>query len=103
MCIGLPMTIIETDGASALCARRGERRRISVLLLDNPPVGASVLVFLDTATRVLDSEEARRIDDALDGLAAALNGESFEAMFADLIDREPQLPEFLREPPVLEK
>lgn len=97
MCVGVPMTIIETDGATALCARRGERRRVSILLLDSPPVGTQVLVFVDTAMRVLDAEEARHIDDALDGLAAALNGESFEHLFADLIDREPPLPDFLRQ------
>lgn len=96
MCLGLPMTIMETDGVTALCERRGERRRVSVLLLGEVPVGTSVLVFIDSAVRVLDAEESRRIDDALDGLAAALNGESFEHLFADLIDREPQLPEFLR-------
>ncbi len=96
MCIGLPMTIVATDGATALCERRGERRPVSVLLLDNPPVGTPVLVFLNTAVRALDAVEARRIDDALDGLAAALHGDRFEHLFADLIDREPQLPDFLR-------
>lgn len=96
MCLGLPMTIVARDGATALCERRGEQRRVSVLLLDDPPVGTPVLVFIDTAVRVLDAEEARRIDDAVDGLAAALNGESFEHLFADLVDREPQLPQFLR-------
>lgn len=96
MCVGAPMTIVETDGATALCERRGEQRRVSVLLLNNPPIGTQVLVFVDTAVRELDAEEARRIDDALDGLAAALSGESFEHLFADLIDREPPLPDFLR-------
>lgn len=102
MCLGLPMTIVETDGVSALCERRGERRRVSVLLLGEVPVGTSVLVFIDSAVRVLDPEESRHIDDALDGLAAALEGNSFEHLFADLIDREPQLPEFLRAADALE-
>lgn len=103
MCLGVPMTIVESDGVSALCERRGEHRRVSVLLLGGAPAGTRVLVFVDTAVRVLDAEEARRIDDALDGLAAALNGESFEHLFADLIDREPELPEFLRQPAALEQ
>jgi hydrogenase expression/formation protein HypC len=96
MCLGLPMTILETNGASALCERRGEQRRVSVLLLDQPPVGAQVLVFIDNAIRLLDAEEARLIDNAIDGLAAACRGEDFDHLFADLIDREPELPEHLR-------
>ena len=99
MCIGLPMTIVARDGATALCERRGEQRRVSVMLLDDPPVGAAVLVFIDTAVRLLDPEEARRIDAALDGLAAALDGRDFDHLFVDLVDREPQLPEFLRPVP----
>jgi hydrogenase expression/formation protein HypC len=91
------MTIVETDGMTALCERRGEQRRVSVLLLDHPPVGGQVLVFIDNAVRLLDADEARLIDDALDGLAAACSGEDFEHLFADLINREPELPEHLRQ------
>ncbi|MBI5321885.1 HypC/HybG/HupF family hydrogenase formation chaperone [Bradyrhizobium sp.] len=96
MCLGLPMTIVETDDMSALCEFRGEQRRVSVLLLSSPPVGARVLVFIDTAVRLLDDEEADRIAEAIEGLGAALNGEDCDRFFADLIDREPQLPEHLR-------
>lgn len=98
MCLGIPMRIVETDGVTALCERRGERRRVSVQLIDAPDAGTSVLVFIDTAVRALSEDEARRIDDALDGLAAALNGESFDHFFADLVGREPELPEHLRAP-----
>lgn len=96
MCLGLPMTIVETDGISALCEFHGEQRRVSMLLLSHPPVGAKVLVFIDTAIRLLDEEEARLIGDAILGLGAVLNGEDCDRFFADLIDREPQLPEHLR-------
>lgn len=96
MCLGLPMTILETDGVSALCEYGSERRSVSVMLLSSPPVGAKVLVFVDTAIRLLDDEEARLIGDAIQGLGAALAGEDCDRFFADLIDREPQLPEHLR-------
>jgi len=96
MCLGVPMTIVETDGISALCEFRGEQRRVSMLLLSNPAVGAKVLVYIDTAIRLLDDEEARLIADAIEGLGAALNGEDCDRFFADLVDREPQLPEHLR-------
>jgi hydrogenase expression/formation protein HypC len=90
------MEVIEGDDVTALCARGDERRRVSMLLLGRQQIGAKVLVHIDTAVRVLDEEEAEQIGRALDGLAAALRGEEFESAFADLIDREPQLPEHLR-------
>jgi hydrogenase expression/formation protein HypC len=96
MCLGVPMEVIEGDDVTALCARGDEQRRVSMLLLGRQQIGAKVLVHIDTAVRVLDEEEAEQIGRALDGLAAALRGEEFESAFADLIDREPQLPEHLR-------
>lgn len=96
MCLGLPMTVVETDDFSALCQRENEQRRVSTLLIDRPAVGARVLVHVDTAVRVLEAGEADAIDRAIDGLAAALTGQSFEHLFADLTDREPELPEHLR-------
>ncbi len=96
MCIGIPMTILESDDAGAICDRRGVRHHISLLLLGAQTPGTKVLVHLDTAIRVLETDEAQLIDDALDGLAAAVEGRDFEHLFADLIDREPQLPEHLR-------
>ncbi|WP_146991773.1 HypC/HybG/HupF family hydrogenase formation chaperone [Bradyrhizobium macuxiense] len=96
MCLGLPMTIIETDGIRALCEYGTEKRFVSVMLLSKPPVGAKVLVHIDTAVRVLEDDEARLIAEALDGLDAALNGHDCDRFFADLIGREPLLPEHLR-------
>jgi hydrogenase expression/formation protein HypC len=96
MCLGVPMRIIESDEMTALCQRGEEQRRVSLLLLGPQPVGTQVLIHIDTAVRVLDADEAALIDQALDGLAAAMRGEDFRSAFADLIDREPQLPEYLR-------
>jgi hypothetical protein len=61
-----------------------------------------VLAFQGAARRVLDPLEAGRMRDALAALALALEGDSagvqsgIEALFADLVDRRPQLPEHLR-------
>jgi len=96
MCLGIPMQIVEGDDVTALCARGDESRRVSMLLLGEQPVGSFVLVHIDTAVRVLEADEAGLIEQALQGLAAALRGENIDAHFADLIDREPQLPEHLR-------
>ena len=96
MCVGVPMRIVEGDEVSALCVRDEDSRRVSMLLIGAQEPGTQVLVHIDTAIRALDAQEARLIDDALRGLDAALRGESFDRLFADLIDREPQLPEHLR-------
>jgi hydrogenase expression/formation protein HypC len=107
MCIGFPMTVIEGDAFQALCERRGERRHVSMALVGAQPAGARVLVHIDSAVRLLDPLEAAQIDDALDAVEKALAldavekalaGENVDHLFADLIDREPELPEFLREP-----
>jgi len=96
MCIGFPMTVIESDEFSALCERRGRRERVSLLLTGAAPVGSKLLVHLASAVRLLDDDEAQRIDDALDALGEALAGENVDHRFADLVGREPQLPEHLR-------
>jgi hydrogenase expression/formation protein HypC len=96
MCVGIPMTVLSGDEHTALCERRGEVRRVSLMLVGAVPAGTQVLVHIDAAVRVLEAGEARQIDDALDGVAAAMDGRPFEHLFADLIDREPELPDFLR-------
>jgi hydrogenase expression/formation protein HypC len=96
MCIGIPMRVIETGEFEALCERHGERQRISLMLVGPQPAGTHLLTHLGSAIRILDPDEARMIDDALSGLSAAVGGEPFEALFSDLIGREPELPEHLR-------
>ncbi|WP_166142167.1 HypC/HybG/HupF family hydrogenase formation chaperone [Methylosinus sp. RM1] len=96
MCVGFPMTVVEGDAFEALCERRGERQAVSMALVGAQPAGTKVLVHVGTAVRVLDPLEAAQIDDALDAVEKALAGENVDHLFADLVDREPQLPEFLR-------
>ena len=96
MCIGIPMRVVEGDDITALCERRGVLHRVSMLLVGALPPGAHVLVHLDSAVRALDAHEARLIDDALEGLAAALEGRDVDSHFADLVEREPELPAHLR-------
>ncbi len=97
MCIGIPMTLCEDGEHTALCAPRdGAPDSVSLLLVGPQPAGTRVLVHLGSAVRVLEDAEADAIERALQGLEAALNGESFEHLFQDLIDREPELPEHLR-------
>ena len=96
MCLGVPMLIVERDGLNAVC-QAGDRREAVTLALTGPvDVGRHVLVYLGSALRELDADEAERITDALLAIDAAANGQPFDHLIQDLIDRDPQLPEHLR-------
>jgi len=99
MCIGVPMRIIEAGEGQALCQSRdgNETVRIDTLLVGDLPVGSWVLTFLGAAREVLDDATAHQISDALVALGMAMSGEGqVDHLFADLVDREPQLPDFLK-------
>ena len=97
MCIGLPMQVVEQRGESALCLYRGEKTLVDMMLVGEQPVGTWLLVFLYAAREVISEQKARQIADALEAMRLAMQGETqFDHLFADLIDREPQLPEFLK-------
>jgi hydrogenase expression/formation protein HypC len=107
MCIGVPMRIERGDGvaAEAVAAAAGgatEWHTLDMMLVGPQPPGTWVLAFHGAARRVLDPLEARQIQDALAALAIALGDGTasaqpgIDALFADLVDRTPQLPEHLR-------
>ncbi len=99
MCFGVPMRIIESRGQGAIAEGEAGRREIDCLLIGEQPVGTHVLVHVNSAVRVLDPDEAAQIADAVQAVAAAAEGQAFEHLIADLIDREPQLPDHLKPPP----
>ncbi|MGO9171365.1 MAG: HypC/HybG/HupF family hydrogenase formation chaperone [Rhodomicrobium sp.] len=97
MCVGLPMQIIEPGPRRALCSFDGETREIDMALVGEQPAGSWVLVFLDSAREVITAGDAAKIGDALKALALVMRGEtSVDHLFADLIGREPELPEHLK-------
>jgi len=75
MCIGIPMRVLESGMATALCEGRGERHRLNMMMVGEVPAGSWVLAFVGSAREVLSEEEAARINRALDGLEAALRGD----------------------------
>ncbi len=101
MCIGVPLqvAVLEEDAEFALCSDGNGHERLDMRLVGPQPVGAWVLAFQGAARRVLDAEEAAQIRDALQALQVALHGAGdgagIDALFADLVDREPQLPPHL--------
>ncbi|MBS4050005.1 MAG: HypC/HybG/HupF family hydrogenase formation chaperone [Methylomonas sp.] len=97
MCIGIPMQVIEPRGESALCTYRGQTSLIDMMLVGEQPAGIWLLVFLDTAREVISADKARQINDALEAMRLAMQGETdIDHLFADLVEREPELPEHLR-------
>jgi len=90
------MKILDVRGIIARCTARGVIREVSMALLDPQPPGTWVLVNRDMAHRTLTAEEARQIDDALEALDIVMDGGSIDHLFADLVDRTPQLPPHLR-------
>lgn len=97
MCLGIPMQVVATEGVFAWCEGRNGRSRINTMLLDGVAPGQWLLTFLDSAREVIDAERAAQVNAALDALDLISSGrDDFDACFADLIGREPQLPDFLR-------
>lgn len=101
MCLAVPMQVIRMEGAMAVCLGAQGEERIDTLLTGPLAPGQWVLSFLGAAREVIDAERAAQVGDALAGLQAILDGHGdvdalIQSHFADLVDREPQLPDFLR-------
>jgi hydrogenase expression/formation protein HypC len=97
MCMGIPYEVIEPGFLSARARSRRGEAVIDMRLVGDQPVGTHVLCFLDAAREVISAELAGQIADALEALELAMNGDGdIDHLFADLIGREPQLPEHLR-------
>lgn len=100
MCIGTPMQVVEARGGQALCRARDGDHLVDMSLVGAVGEGGWVMVFLGAARETITEEAARRSADAIEALQMVMRGEGgFEHLFADLIDREPELPEFLRPKP----
>lgn len=98
MCIGVPFRVEAVDGLIATCLRRtGEERQVDLALVGTQAPGTWLLVHLESARSVIDAETADQVEDALQALQAVITGANVDHLFADLVDREPQLPDFLKE------
>lgn len=97
MCIGIPMQVQRCEGQLATCLRDDQAQQIDMSLVGEQPPGTWVLTFLSCAREVLSTADAERINQALEALGSVMAGQSqIDHLFADLVDREPPLPEHLR-------
>jgi len=103
MCIGLPMQIKEKSFGYAKCEGMGITREVDTLLVGDLPIDTWVLVFLKSAREVLTEENAKKIGNAVKAIDLIMESDSsmstnglpndaIEALFADLVDREPPKP-----------
>ncbi|HRJ52397.1 MAG TPA: HypC/HybG/HupF family hydrogenase formation chaperone [Candidatus Thiothrix moscowensis] len=76
MCIGIPVQVIEDRDLVALCRGRNGDEIVNMMLTGSQPVGTWVLNFLGSAREVISEQDAALINSALDGLLAAVNGET---------------------------
>ena len=99
MCVGIPMRVLSSDDGMAECEGRGRRERINAMLLGDLPSGTWVLAYQGSAVRAMSEDEALQTNQALDALAAAMDGSAdIDLFFADLVGREPALPPHLKDP-----
>ncbi|MBE1236490.1 HypC/HybG/HupF family hydrogenase formation chaperone [Phaeovibrio sulfidiphilus] len=102
MCVGIPMQVLEDRGPLALCRDRGGNPVLVDMRLSGAQhAGTWVMTFAGTARSVMDPDTARKTLDALEALDTLMAGGSpdLEMLFADLVGRTPELPEFLRPMP----
>jgi len=103
MCIGIPMQVKDTGFGYAICEGMGITREVDTLLVGEQPVGTWLLIFLKSAREVLSEDDARKIANAVQAVdmimtdkeslsTQGLDYQSIEALFADLVDREPEKP-----------
>ena len=97
MCIGIPMQVIEMKDTHAICAANGKQELIDMILVGEQATGTWILNFLGAAREVLTDENAQNIQQALTAMTDIMaGGDQIDHLFADLINREPELPPHLQ-------
>ena len=97
MCIGIPMQVLSSDAQVAFCQLDDKTEQVDVSLVGKQTPGTWLLVFLGAAREVMEADVALKTLDAVKALAAIAEGDTnIDHLFADLVDREPALPEHLR-------
>lgn len=97
MCIGVPMQVVECHEFHAICSDGAEQHKVDTLLVGAVEPGTWLLVFLGAAREVLDPDTALQMRDAVSAVGHVMSGNlDVQHLFADINDREPQVPEHLK-------
>jgi hydrogenase assembly chaperone HypC/HupF len=84
------MQVVAVEGAFAWCEGRGRREHLNTVLLEEVSPGDWVYAVAGQAREKLSEQHAAEISLALDGLAAALRGETdLDAYFPALAAGKP--------------
>jgi len=75
MCVGVPVKITEAGDFVQKGESKNGIEEVNMMLIGAQPVGTWVLNYLGSAREVLTEDEAQKINSALDGLSAIMNGE----------------------------
>ena len=75
MCVGIPALVLEDGDFTARCRTRNGEEQINLMLTGPQPAGTWLLTFLGSAREVITEQDARQIDQALNGLSAIMSGE----------------------------
>jgi hydrogenase expression/formation protein HypC len=72
VCIAIPMQVVAVLGLSAQCEARGQRRLVSLFMLQHEAVqvGDMLMVHLDRAVEKVSPEQARAVWDLYDEILA---------------------------------
>jgi hydrogenase expression/formation protein HypC len=76
MCVGIPALVLEAGDFVARCRTRNGEEQINLMLTGPQPAGTWLLTFLGSAREVISEQDARHIDQALDGLSAIMSNDA---------------------------
>lgn len=112
MCLGIPMKVLRCEGGTAFCMvepapgqqQPARHAQVDTLLVPDAQEGDYLLVFMGMARARMEPEEARKLHDALQALAALaaapVDAGAVQHIvthgFADLCAEPPRLPPHLQ-------
>ena len=97
------MQVVKMQESHALCEADGKQELVDMMLIGAQPKGTWILNFLGAAREVMTPEFAEQTRQALSALSNVMQDSAnhndniqIDHLFADLVGREPQLPEHLQ-------
>jgi hydrogenase assembly chaperone HypC/HupF len=91
------MQVVEMQGSYALCEANNTQEVVDMMLVGDQPKGTWILNFLGAARETMTPEDAEQTMLAHNAVSDVMQGgDQVDHLFADLINREPELPDHLK-------